>query len=177
VSDGRGLPRGEAAAVRARCIRGRLAKTADRVEAEGRLAAWRVRQRPDTALARAEERIAFSEALLETPVHALSLMNYRIAEFACLRGRPPDSIAELRAAHVAEDRDSATNWLGDRVWQDAWERPILYQRRGQGYEVRSVGRDGRPGTADDLVGVDERMRIESCGRRALGRIVLAGGGW
>lgn len=152
ADDGRDVPRGSASALAITCVHGRVSDVAELGAARRLLTDWRAAQRPDTSLAHAETRIAFAAALRADPVHSISLMNYRIAEFACRTGRPPNSLAELRAARTADIADPDVDWLGEALWSDAWHRPIQYRRRGLGYEVRSAGSDGRLGTADDLVG-------------------------
>lgn len=135
--------------------------------AERTLAAWRATQRPDTVRAVAEAFQAFEAFLRRTPVHSLSLLNYRIAEYACWRGRVPRTMDELRAAASAPPAPALAS-LDEREWLDAWGRPLLYTPRGtRGYEVRSAGPDGAAGTPDDLVGAyDEvplkRERANSC---------------
>jgi hypothetical protein len=147
VDDGRSLWRGNAYAIRVRCLGLRLLRE-DAQEAVRTLSRWESTQHPDTSLAVAEALQAFVDFLHDTPIHSLSLVNYGIAEFACRRGHLPRDLAELRAATTTP---SFLSVLEDRSYQDAWGRPLKYSPRPPGYEVRSAGPDGRFGTADDLV--------------------------
>jgi type II secretion system (T2SS) protein G len=160
ADDGRAIPRGSAAAFLLRCQNGRPAPGPELDAARGRLLTWRREQAPDTALARTEALAAFDAFLRTIPVHAITLMNYRIAEFSCLKGHVPASIEELRALRTADLRDTTMDWLGERVWQDAWRHPMIYRRHGLGYEVRSAGRDGIVGSADDLVATYETIPLK-----------------
>ena len=148
VTDGRQLWRGDALAVPAPCG---AAGAADR-----QLARWRAGARPDTAAAVAEALADFRAFLRETPVHALSLMNYRLATYACRRGRLPATLAALRP-----DRGGPLAALDSVAFLDAWGRPPRYTPHAPGYELRSAGPDGKFGTADDLVSaLDAPLRRE-----------------
>jgi hypothetical protein len=129
-----------------------------------RLDAWRDSLRPDTVLAVTESFRAFEAFLKETPVHALSLMNYRIATFACWNERLPESLAELQRMEPVPP--AAFRALETRAFRDAWDRPLAYRRRTVGYEVRSAGPDGVLNSPDDLVSAEDaplrRTRDSEC---------------
>jgi Type II secretion system (T2SS), protein G len=169
VDDGRVLWRGDALALRTDCAERsrRLAGGAGLHVIERRLAAWRATRQPDTATAVTEGLRAFEAFLRQTPVHSLSLFNYRLAEYACWHGRVPRTIAELRGADRPPAAAALAPWE-ERSWRDAWGRPLRYRPRGtRGYEVRSLGADGAAGTGDDLVGAYDtvplkRERKENC---------------
>ena len=65
-----------------------------------------------------------------------------VREFTAKHGRLPDRMEEFMPA-------PGTEWIDYRF--DGWSDPITYARRGQGFEIRSAGPDGRVGTSDDLV--------------------------
>jgi len=153
VSDGRQLWRGAALAVPIPCDAS-SAQTAP-------LARWQGGARPDTAAAVAEALAEFHAFLRAIPVHALSLMNYRLAEYACRHGRLPVTLTALRTRPVG-----ALAALDSAAFLDAWGHPLRYQPHAPGYELRSAGPDGRFGTPDDLVSAQDaplrRERATGC---------------
>jgi hypothetical protein len=149
--DGRFLWRGDARAVRAACgASANLREVARDAQGSAVLAHWRSTARSDTALAADEASEAFERFLRDTPVHTLSLFNYRIAEFVCRQGHLPATLAELRKSLPMEYGPLAA--VDNRSWRDAWNQEVVYRRHeGEGYEVRSVGPDRTPDTPDDIV--------------------------
>ena len=147
VDDGRLLWRGNAYAVHVSC--GPAGVSSDHArDALQALRRWGQTQHSDSAAAIAEAFRDFEAFLRTTPIHSLSILNYRIAEFACHRGRLPRDVAEVTAAVSIPPLLAA---LEERTYRDAWGRPVRYMARPPGYEVRSAGPDGHFGTTDDLV--------------------------
>lgn len=68
-----------------------------------------------------------------------------IAEVAD-RGRLPDSLDEL-----CPQSEECRHFPPEGQPLDAWGNRVIYERDGGQYELRSMGRDGQPYTADDLV--------------------------
>jgi hypothetical protein len=63
--------------------------------------------------------------------------------------------------------------IDDTIPVDSWGLPIYYTRKADGFEIRSLGPDRRPGTADDLAITypDDRFlarRIAGCYRPMVG---------
>jgi hypothetical protein len=164
VDDGRLLFRGGVRAASIPCDNGHVTKAPDVAQTMERLEAWRESMRPDADVAVTESFRAFEAFLNETPIHSLSLMNYRIATFACWNERLPTTIAELQRAQPASP--PALRALDERAWRDAWNRPVVYRRRNVGYEVRSAGPDGVLDSPDDLVSAEDaplrRTRDSQC---------------
>ena len=164
VDDGRLLFRGEVRAAAIPCDNGHVTTAPGVAQTIERLEDWRESIRPDTGVAVAESFRAFEAFLSETPIHSLSLMNYRIATFACRNERLPANLTELQRA--APDSPSALRALDERAWRDAWNRPLVYRRRDVGYEVRSAGPDGVLDSPDDLVSAEDaplrRTRDSNC---------------
>lgn len=164
VSDGRHLWRGDALAVRARCVEdanGRyLAQGAELRDQQQALVRWQAMQLPDTATAVVEALAAFEQTLRWEPVHSLTLLNYSIAEFVCRRGQLPQNVEELRASSPPLEPPVLTR-VAKRRWQDAWGKPLLFGRRGaRGYEVRSTGPDGIAHTTDDVVAAYDEVPLK-----------------
>jgi len=164
VDDGRILTRGDARAAGVPCENGALRAGPELTGTIRQLKAWRNTTRPDTTAGVTEALQAFEAFLRETPVHSLSLMNYRIATFACLNQRLPASIAEIQA--VESLPPVPVRALERRSFRDAWGRPLQYRRLAVGYEVRSAGPDGQTNSSDDLVSAEaaplRRSRETNC---------------
>lgn len=63
----------------------------------------------------------------------------------------PQSLDELKDG--PSDSAKKARWTGpiiDRIPDDAWGNPIKYERKGNGFELRSGGLDGQLNTDDDL---------------------------
>lgn len=71
-----------------------------------------------------------------------------IARYVDTAGHLPDSLRAICPSLEGE----RCHWLpfGYQL-EDAWGRSVRYSRIGGEYELRSPGRDGRTGTADDIV--------------------------
>src|SRR3954464_7199397 len=66
------------------------------------------------------------------------------ADFVRSNGRLPSGTKELHLPLPPNDpKENPLN--------DAWGKPIELSRAGKGFELHSVGPDGVPGTADDLL--------------------------
>ena len=68
-------------------------------------------------------------------------------------GHYPDSLDYLRT-----NPGSETNWRGPYIKKkmiDPWGKPYVYKMPGDhnqdGYDLYSLGKDGQPGTVDDVV--------------------------
>ena len=82
---------------------------------------------------------------------------------AATRALLDDLAAALAAHHVREGElparisqlvNPSSPYRGDPIPEDAWRRLIEYRvldAKGGVYRLRSLGEDGRPGTADDMV--------------------------
>lgn len=148
VDDGRLLWRGEVMALHSPCPRAHVTDSTAHLNARA-VAAWRVRQVPDTALAVAEALRAFEASLLAVPIHTLSLFNYRIATYACRHGgRLPVALSDLRDTVLIS---SSVGILEERSFRDAWNRPLRFEPHPPGYHLRSAGPDGSFDTPDDLI--------------------------
>lgn len=69
-----------------------------------------------------------------------------IAEYVADHGRFPDSLDEL-----CPEPEVCRHFPPEGQPVDAWGNRVIYERSGGEYELRSIGRDKQPYTADDLV--------------------------
>ena len=78
-----------------------------------------------------------------------------VARYQDSLGHLPIQLAEVCRANMWWCGQDSSRWL-----LDGWSRPVAYQGSSAGYQVRSLGRDGRLDTEDDLI-------LSSSGERAL----------
>lgn len=67
---------------------------------------------------------------------------WMIDQFRSEQGRLPSNLEELLGA--------ANQQVPTHFATDAWGNRITYETHGSTYEVRSIGEDGKAGTADDF---------------------------
>jgi general secretion pathway protein G len=107
----------------------------------------------------------------------IEMLGTALDTFRCDVGRYPTGDEGLRA--LRERPPGLAAWDGPYLRKDApndpWNRPFIYRSAGDGYELSSLGADGRPGgRGDDLdeVGTpepwsdDAQRRRSRCGEAA-----------
>jgi hypothetical protein len=72
------------------------------------------------------------------------LLGKRIADFVRANQRLPQDLNELGPIPPGFDPP-------DSPYKDGWGRPFVLVAQGEGWEVRSFGKDGIRATADDIV--------------------------
>lgn len=72
-----------------------------------------------------------------------------IAQYVQTRGQLPGTLQEICRDGVPRPLMPASQDL--QGLRDGWGRPFVYRQIGGEYELRSLGADGEPETADDLV--------------------------
>ncbi len=78
----------------------------------------------------------------ESGIRFVAIMLHRQGEAA---GQWPETLEELAAAVEASEGQHGA-WLRSSM-RDAWDRPLVYERRAEGYMLRSLGADGAEGGA------------------------------
>lgn len=77
----------------------------------------------------------------------LEALHGALRDFRAMRGQFPDSLSQiLELRHEVPALTPAPDWL-----RDGWGTPYGYERRGNGYRLRSAGPDRNIATADDLI--------------------------
>lgn len=101
-------------------------------------------QRRDSVVIDTEETL-IRDPDLRTWNHLWSLRNW-IRRYVAERGHLPERLEDFLPPGTGVDLE-----------HDGWGNPIRYTRSGDTYELRALGRDGQPGTSDDMIATAERL--------------------
>jgi len=74
----------------------------------------------------------------------LDALGFEVRKHSSLKGWPPAKLEDLAAAV------DQPGWMQGGKFVDIWDQPIQYSVEGKKFRLWSCGRDGVPGTADDL---------------------------